>query len=67
VVPDGVVRRLEEAEDAEAEGVRLTVEVVERLRGIEGIAGVHVMGLGRERSVRRVIEAAGLLPRDPPK
>ena len=63
VVPDEVVGRLEDAEDPEAEGVRLTVEVVDRLRAIEGIAGVHVMGLGREESVRRVIEEAGLLPR----
>ena len=63
-VPDAVVRRLEEAgDDAETEGVRLTVEVIGALKGIPGIAGVHVMGLGREGSVRRVIEEAGLLPR----
>jgi 5,10-methylenetetrahydrofolate reductase len=65
VVPDEVVRRLDEAEDAQAEGVRLTVELVDRVRTIEGITGVHVMGLGREESVRRVIEDAGLLPRSP--
>jgi methylenetetrahydrofolate reductase (NADPH) len=63
VVPDEVIRRLDDAEDGEAEGVRLTVEVVERLREIDGIAGVHVMGLGHEGLVRRVIEEAGLLPR----
>jgi hypothetical protein len=28
-----------------------------------GVAGVHVMGLGREHAVRRVIADAGLLPR----
>lgn len=65
VVPDEVVRRLEVAEDPAAEGVRLTVDVVGRLRAIAGIAGVHVMGLGREEPVRRVIEDAGLLRRDP--
>jgi 5,10-methylenetetrahydrofolate reductase len=64
VVPDAVVGRLEEAgEAATAEGVRLTVEIVEGLRAIPGIAGVHVMGLGREAAVRSVIEGAGLLPR----
>jgi 5,10-methylenetetrahydrofolate reductase len=63
-VPEEVVRRLEEAgSDAELEGVRLTVEVITGLKGIPGIAGVHVMGLGREASVRRVIEEASLLPR----
>lgn len=64
VVPDEVIRRLEEAgEDSRGEGVRLTVEVVQALKQIEGIAGIHVMGLGREESVRQVIEDAGLLPR----
>lgn len=64
LVPEQVIRRLEKAgEDAQLEGVRLTVEVVRALRSVEGVAGVHVMGLGREESVRRVIEDAGLLPR----
>jgi len=64
VVPDRVVDELERAgSDAAAAGVRLTIEVVERLRAIEGLAGVHVMGLGHEDAVRAVIEGAGLLPR----
>jgi 5,10-methylenetetrahydrofolate reductase len=63
VVPDQVIAQLEDAEDPAEEGVRLTVDIVKRLREIEGISGVHVMGLGREDSVKRVIEEAGLLPR----
>jgi 5,10-methylenetetrahydrofolate reductase len=64
VVPDGVMARLDEAgPDAEEEGVRLTVEVVAKLKAVQGVAGVHVMGLGHMASVRRVIEAAGLIPR----
>ena len=64
VVPDRVISLLEEAGDhAEDEGVRLTVEVVAKLKAIQGIAGIHVMGLGRMDPVRRVIEAAGLFPR----
>jgi methylenetetrahydrofolate reductase (NADPH) len=63
-VPDRVVADLEDAgSDAEAEGVRLTVEVVARLKAVKGIAGIHVMGLGKMDPVRRVIESAGLLPR----
>lgn len=63
-VPREVIRRLEKAgEDAEAEGVRVAVEVVQGLKEVPGVAGVHVMGLGREEAVRRVIEDAGLLPR----
>jgi methylenetetrahydrofolate reductase (NADPH) len=64
VVPDRVVNLLDESgPDSEAEGVRLSVEVVARLKAVPGIAGIHVMGLGRMEPVRRVIEGAGLLPR----
>ena len=64
VVPDRIVEELEAAgPDAAAVGVGLTVDVVERLRRIDGVAGVHVMGLGHEDSVRSVIEGSGLLPR----
>lgn len=64
VVPDGVVSLLEEAgPDAEDEGVRLAVDVVAKLRATPGVAGIHVMGLGRMDPVRKVVEAAGLFPR----
>ena len=55
---------LEEAgPEAEDVGVRLTVDIVSKLRAIPGVAGVHVMGLGQEDPVRKVIEVAGLHPR----
>jgi methylenetetrahydrofolate reductase (NADPH) len=64
LVPDRVINLLEEAgPDGEDEGVRLAVEVVARLKAIDGIAGIHVMGLGKMDPVRRVIQSAGLLPR----
>jgi 5,10-methylenetetrahydrofolate reductase len=64
LVTDRIMQLLVDAgPDAEAEGVRLSVEVVARLKAIHGIAGIHVMGLGKMDPVRRVIRAAGLLPR----
>jgi len=66
-VPPEMVALLEQAgPDAEALGVADCVRIVDRLREVPGIAGVHVMGLGREAVVRRVIEEAGLLPRPMP-
>ena len=50
-------------EDAERAGVAYTVEVAERLRGIEGISGLHLMGVGRDDLVREVVERAELFPR----
>jgi methylenetetrahydrofolate reductase (NADH) len=66
-VPLEMVAELERAgPDAEAVGVADCVRIVTGLREIPGIAGVHVMGLGREEVVRHVIEGAGLLPRPLP-
>jgi methylenetetrahydrofolate reductase (NADPH) len=63
VAPE-IVRALEDAGgDAAGEGVRIASRIVEALRGIEGVSGVHVMGLGRETVVRQLIDSAGLVPR----
>jgi methylenetetrahydrofolate reductase (NADH) len=63
-VPPDLVRVLEAAGDgAETEGVRIATGIVERLRSIAGIRGIHVMGLGREQAVRHLIDATGLAPR----
>ena len=63
-VPAETIEALEEAgPEAEALGTAQCVQIVARLGELPGIAGVHVMGLGREEAVRHVIEGAGLLPR----
>lgn len=49
--------------EAERAGVAFTVDVVRRIRAIDGIAGIHLMGIGRDDLVRTVIEEAGLFPR----
>ena len=50
-------------EDAERAGVSYTIDVANRLIGIDGISGMHLMGVGRDDLVRDVIEGAGLFPR----
>ncbi len=65
-VPAGLIAELEEAgEGAPEVGVARCIELVRGLRATPGVAGVHVMGMGREAGVRAVIEGAGLLPRPP--
>jgi methylenetetrahydrofolate reductase (NADPH) len=63
-VPPAAFDLLEAAgADAEAAGTRFTVQAVEKIRTIDGIAGVHLMGVGRDDLVRAVIDGAGLFPR----
>jgi methylenetetrahydrofolate reductase (NADPH) len=50
-------------DEAERVGLNFTIEVARRLRGIDGISGLHLMGIGRDDLVRAVVEDAGLFPR----
>jgi methylenetetrahydrofolate reductase (NADPH) len=63
-VPPRFVEALVEAgDDAERTGTALTVEVIEGVRSLPGVAGVHLMGMGRDDLVRGVVEGAELFPR----
>jgi methylenetetrahydrofolate reductase (NADPH) len=63
-VPDAVVRRMEQAEDPQEEGIRICVEQIEEFKETKGIAGVHLMAIEWEQKVPVIAERAGLLPRE---
>ena len=62
-VTNELVKRMEEAEDAKEEGVRIAVELIEQIREIEGVHGVHIMAVAWESIVPVIVERAGLYPR----
>jgi len=62
-VPDEVVTRMEKAENAKEEGVRIILEIVEQLKEIPGVHGIHIMAVGWEDIVPEMVEKAGLMPR----
>jgi methylenetetrahydrofolate reductase (NADPH) len=62
-VPDEIVTRLEDAKDVKEEGVKITLEIIDRLKEIEGIHGVHIMAVAWEDIVPVIAERAGLMPR----
>ena len=62
-VPGELVERMENAEDAKEEGVTITLEIIEQLREIEGVHGIHLMAVAWEAIVPAIIERAGLYPR----
>jgi methylenetetrahydrofolate reductase (NADPH) len=45
------------------EGIKITIELIQQLREIEGVAGVHIMAIEWEEAMRPIVEGAGLLPR----
>lgn len=62
-VPKEIVRRMEGARDAKEEGVGIAIEIIEQLKEIDGVHGVHVMAVAWEDIVPRVVQEAGLMPR----
>ncbi len=59
-VPDEVVERMRKASDPKAEGIKLCVETIERLREIPGVKGVHIMAPMWEEKVPEIVQRAGL-------
>ena len=62
-VPDEVVARMEQAESAKEEGARIVLEIIEQLKEITGVHGIHIMAVSWEDIVPEIVEKAGLLPR----
>src|SRR4030065_590122 len=62
-VPDEIVTRLEDARDVKEEGVKITLEIIEQLKEIDGIHGIHIMAVAWEAIVPDIVERAGLLQR----
>ena len=60
-IPDHLITRLEKAHKPLEEGKRICIELIEQIRGIEGVAGVHVMAYRREHLVGEIIEECGIL------
>ncbi|HUU08856.1 MAG TPA: methylenetetrahydrofolate reductase [Dehalococcoidales bacterium] len=63
IVSEEIVARMEKAEDAEAEGVKIALELIAKVKEIPGVHGIHIMAVGWEKKVPEIIERAGLLPR----
>lgn len=60
-VPDGLIARLEKAEDERAEGQRICAELLQQLREIEHVGGAHLMAPGQEAAIAEVISQSGVL------
>jgi len=64
-VPDEVVDRMAAAPKGEGKrvGIDLCIDIINQVRQIEGVAGIHLMAIEWEEAVAEIVEKAGLLPR----
>jgi methylenetetrahydrofolate reductase (NADPH) len=60
-IPDAIVRRLAGASEPKREGIAIAVELIQRLREIRGVAGVHIMAFKMEEYVPEIVARSGVL------
>ena len=60
-IPDDIIKRLEGAEKQKEEGKRLCIDLIQQIREIDGVAGIHLMAYRQEESVAEIIEQSGVL------
>jgi methylenetetrahydrofolate reductase (NADPH) len=61
-IPEAMIARLAGVpkEKQADEGIKMAVETIEQVRGIKGVAGVHLMAIEWESKVPEILAAAGL-------
>jgi methylenetetrahydrofolate reductase (NADPH) len=60
-IPDAVIKRMAGATDTAAEGRRLCIDLIQEIRTLKGVHGVHVMAFRQEHAVAEIIERSGVL------
>jgi len=64
-VPDTLIDRLAGVakEQQAEEGIRISVETIQRLKEVKGVSGFHIMAIEWEEKVSEIVKKAGLFPR----
>ena len=60
-IPDEIIDRLEKASDQQAESINICIELIQQLREINGVSGVHIMGPRVEKPAAQVIAHTGIM------
>jgi methylenetetrahydrofolate reductase (NADPH) len=63
-IPISILKRMENADakgGAQEEGVRIAIELIEGIKKLQGVNGIHLMAVGWEEIVPRIVLEANLL------
>lgn len=60
-IPDNIIARLEGAENQKEEGKKLCIDLMQEIREIEGVSGIHVMAYRQEEFVAEIVHDSGVL------
>jgi methylenetetrahydrofolate reductase (NADPH) len=60
-LPEDILQRMEKAGESGAEeGVQIALEFIEKIKNKQGVNGIHIMTLGWEAIVERLVKESGL-------
>jgi len=62
-IPEYIVKRMENAKDPEKEGFNISLELINEIKKIKGIHGIHITALFWENIIPSLCIETGLLPR----
>ena len=62
-VPDYIAKRMKNAKDPKDEGYDITLELINEIKKIKGVHGIHITALFWENIIPSLVKEADLLPR----
>jgi methylenetetrahydrofolate reductase (NADPH) len=60
-VPDAIITRLSGAQDQAREGRNICIELIQEMREMRGLSGVHIMAYRQEESVAEIVDKSAVL------
>jgi methylenetetrahydrofolate reductase (NADPH) len=68
VIPDEYIEQMKRTpqEGWREEGMEICIEIIEQVREIEGVSGIHIMAYRQEEVVAEIVHHVGLFPRVSP-
>jgi len=59
-IPDTIISRMQDSKNEKQEGKKICIELIEQIREIKGISGVHIMAHKQEQLLAEIVRETGL-------
>ncbi len=64
-IPLSLIEKLEKSLDPQETGLEITLELIHKVRNLPGVSGIHVMALGWEKILPRLLSEVGMMVTEP--
>jgi len=60
-IPEALIERVEKSNHPETEGKKICIELIQKIREVKGVSGIHLMAYRREHLIREIVAESGIL------